>query len=175
MYVEAFESLFRAHYGDLLRFAVRRVGVDAAGDVVADVFAVAWRRRDIVPAGAERLWLFGVAANVVANEQRSELRRKGLATRLAGERLTVPADVIDPSDSVSTAIVVRAALNRLTPAEQEALRLTEWDQLDIDEAAQVACCSRSTFRVRLHRARRHLAARLDEQEQASQRLEDVIA
>jgi RNA polymerase sigma-70 factor, ECF subfamily len=80
---DRFESLFRANYDDLLRFAVRRVGSDAAADVVAEVFAVAWRRRDAVPDGAERLWLFGVAANVVANERRSRQPRNRLARRVA--------------------------------------------------------------------------------------------
>src|SRR5579859_601782 len=80
-----FESMFRAHYDDLTRFALRRVGPDAAADVVADVFAVAWRRRQDVPAGAERLWLFGVAANVIANEHRSAQRRTRLLRRITAE------------------------------------------------------------------------------------------
>jgi predicted DNA-binding protein (UPF0251 family) len=51
-------------------------------------------------------------------------------------------------------------LGTLPWLEREALRLVEWEQLDMGEAAQVAGCSSATFRVRLHRARRHLAARL---------------
>jgi RNA polymerase sigma factor (sigma-70 family) len=160
----AFESLFRANYDDLVRFAIRRVGPDAATDVVADVFLVAWRRRDVVPAGQERLWLFGVAAKVVTNERRSQLRRTRLARRVAGERLAPAQETLDPSDAVSTGALVRSMLATLTPAEQETLRLTEWEQLDIGEAAQVAGCSRAAFRVRLHRARRHLVARLAELE-----------
>jgi RNA polymerase sigma-70 factor (ECF subfamily) len=55
---------------------------------------------------------------------------------------------------------VRAVLSKLSTADQEALRLTEWEQLSIDEAAQVLGVSRTAFKVRLHRARRRLAARL---------------
>ena len=39
----AVDELFAAHHADLLRYAVRRVGADAAPDVVADVFVVVCR------------------------------------------------------------------------------------------------------------------------------------
>jgi RNA polymerase sigma-70 factor (ECF subfamily) len=51
-------------------------------------------------------------------------------------------------------------LHELAPAEREALRLTEWERLTPAEAARVTGCSAATFRVRLHRARRHFAAHL---------------
>jgi DNA-directed RNA polymerase specialized sigma24 family protein len=38
-----FERLFASHYAELTRFAQRRVGGDAASDVVAETFLVAWR------------------------------------------------------------------------------------------------------------------------------------
>lgn len=72
---EAFEAIFRAHHDELLRFAVRRVGEDAAADVVADVFLVAWRRRREVPTDAVRLWLFGIAVSLIRTERRGQLRR----------------------------------------------------------------------------------------------------
>lgn len=153
----AFEAAFRANHDDLFRYAVRRVGPDAADDLVADVFLVAWRRRAEVPAGAERLWLFGVAANLVANVRRGQARRERLLTRMAGEPVD---DERDLGEAVSAAAQVRAVLATLSDLEQEALRLTEWEQLALGEAAQVAGCSQATFRVRLHRARRRLAARL---------------
>jgi RNA polymerase sigma-70 factor (ECF subfamily) len=55
--VARFEQLFAAHYGDLMRFATRRVGADAAGDVVSSTFLIAWRRLADVPAGQGRAWL----------------------------------------------------------------------------------------------------------------------
>lgn len=169
----SFDALVRAHHRDLLRFATRRVGPDAAADVVGEVLVVAWRRRDVMPSGAERVWLFGVAAKVIANEKRGAARRERLTHRMGAE----PAIPSDPGETVTTGLVVRAALATLPPAEQEALRLSEWEQLTTDEAAQVAGCSRATFRVRLHRARRHLAARLGEPapERETTQGQDVIA
>jgi RNA polymerase sigma-70 factor, ECF subfamily len=61
---------------------------------------------------------------------------------------------------VAERLAVLAALATLRPDDQEALRLTEWEQLDIAAAAQVMGCSAATFRVRLHRARRRFAGAL---------------
>jgi RNA polymerase sigma-70 factor (ECF subfamily) len=121
---------------------------------------IAWRRRGEYSSEDARLWLFGVAHHVVANERRSALRRERLAERARQEAATRPA-VADSDETDGQR--VRALLETLPPAEQEALRLIEWDQLDIDEASRVTGCSRATFRVRLHRARRRFARLLADQ------------
>jgi RNA polymerase sigma-70 factor (ECF subfamily) len=154
----AFEAMFRAHHDDLYRYAVRRVGPDAAADVVAEVFLVAWHRRADIPADAARLWLFGVASNRVLKEYRSAGRRAGLSSRLASEARP-PAP--DPFEELDTVRLVQQALDRLPVSDQEALRLTQWDRLSTAEAAVVVGCSAPTFRVRLHRARRRFATALD--------------
>jgi len=61
------ESLWAAHYTDLLAFAFRRVGDRlAAEDVVAETFLVAWRRVEAIPTDEARTWLFAVANKVIA-------------------------------------------------------------------------------------------------------------
>ncbi len=147
----AVDELFAAYYADLLRYAARRVGPDAAPDVVAEVFVVVCRRATDVPADAPRAWLFGVASRVVANQLRGERRRLRLRARLAAEPFP---------DAAPEHHHVHRALARLRPAEQEVLRLAEWDQLDAAEAAAVLGCSRGAYRVRLHRARRNFAEAL---------------
>jgi len=149
-----FTALFAAHYPDLLRYAIRRVGADAAQDVVADVFLVAWRRRHELPTDSTRLWLFGVAARTVANHVRAEVRQERLRLRLIATADRADRGGDDDADTV------HAALERLSPREQEVLRLTEWEQLTPAEAAVVLGCSPAALRVRLHRARRRLAAEL---------------
>jgi RNA polymerase sigma-70 factor (ECF subfamily) len=52
------------------------------------------------------------------------------------------------------------ALAALSPDDREALVLVGWDGLRPAEAARVLGCAPSTFRVRLLRARRRLAAEL---------------
>jgi RNA polymerase sigma-70 factor, ECF subfamily len=53
------------------------------------------------------------------------------------------------------------AIAALSKREREALLLVAWEDLDPSRAAQVVGCSAAAFRVRLHRARRHVAAALD--------------
>ena len=65
--MERFETLFVTNRLDILKYLVRRcVDTDEAADALAETFIVAWRRIDVVPDGLEgRLWLFGVARNVL--------------------------------------------------------------------------------------------------------------
>lgn len=154
---ERFEELFEAHYAELTRFAARRVGADAAGDIVSGTFLIAWRRLADLPTEHPQAWLYATARHVVANELRGRARRDRLAAR-AG--IPGDADVEDHADQVSEQLRVRGVLAALSAADQEVLRLTEWDGLDVAEAAIVLGCSRTALKVRLHRARRRFAARL---------------
>jgi RNA polymerase sigma-70 factor (ECF subfamily) len=150
---ERFERLFRASYGAVRAFALRRAPHDVAQDVVAETFLVAWRRLDDVPADALP-WLYGVARRVLANERRSAGRRAALARRLALE--PAPAEPAEHD-----AGLLRAALARLPERQREALMLTAWEELSGARAARAAGCSAATFAVRLHRARVRLAAELE--------------
>ncbi|HEX6027222.1 MAG TPA: sigma factor-like helix-turn-helix DNA-binding protein [Solirubrobacter sp.] len=62
---------------------------------------------------------------------------------------------------------LRDALAMLKPIDREALRLTAWEGLSAERAATAAGCSRATFDVRLHRARRRLADALPRIEEQS--------
>ncbi|WP_084557231.1 RNA polymerase sigma factor [Hamadaea tsunoensis] len=159
-----FEELYRAHYAELTRFAARRVGADTAGDVVAGTFLVAWRRLSEIPADHPRAWLFATARLVIANELRARTRRDRLSARASA---AAPAHVDDHATEVDERVRVRAVLAELSPADQEVLRLTEWEGLDVTEAALVLGCSRTALKVRLHRARRRFAQRLAATESAA--------
>ena len=158
---EQFAPLYQAHYENILRYAARRVGPEGAHDVAAETFLVAWRRRDRVPkATGEALpWLYGVARQVVANEQRGRRRQERLQERLrhVGRREVITQDHL-PHLAENSQIL--QAMRRLSPRDQEALRLIGWEELEIQDAALVVGCSARTFSVRLHRARRRLAAAL---------------
>ena len=160
IYRGRFESCFREHHARLLAFTMRRVsGREAAEDVVADTFAVAWRRRDRIPDGPLP-WLYAVAANVIADQYRSTRRRHDLGRRLAHEARDEVSGS-DPAESLARREAFSTAFAQLEEHEREVLRLVAWDGLEVREAAQVLGCSQGAFRVRLHRARRKLARRLD--------------
>ncbi|MEV0271276.1 sigma-70 family RNA polymerase sigma factor [Hamadaea sp. NPDC050747] len=152
-----FEALFDAHYAELTRFATRRVGADAAGDIVAHTFLIAWRRFAELPPDHARAWLYSTARHVIANELRGRTRREKLAAKAATGH---DAEGADPSGLVDERLRVRAVLAELSPADQEVLRLVEWEGLDVAEAALVLRCTRTALKVRLHRARKRFAQRL---------------
>jgi RNA polymerase sigma-70 factor, ECF subfamily len=158
---DRFKAMYDQHYPAVLRYAARRVGAEAARDIAADTFLAAWRRLDRVPAGEPLAWLYATARNCLANELRRQDRRERLDARIRAEatrRRAVAGP--EPSERVADRLAVLAALAALRPNDQEALRLIEWEQLDVAAAAQVMGCSAATFRVRLHRARRRFARAL---------------
>lgn len=155
---EWFEELFRRHHGAVRAFCLRRAGPEA-DDVLAEVFAVAWRKRDDVPDPALP-WLYAVAAREVLHGHRSQGRRAGYEKQVAGWR----NDRVDEFESVDERLSahspVRAAMELLRPDDAAILRLWAWEELSSIEIATVLGISRTTARVRLHRARSRLEAHL---------------
>ncbi len=78
------EELWRAHHREVLAYCRRRIAPEEASEVAAEVFAVAWRRLDSVPA-EPRAWLLGVARRLLANRRRAATRRARLLDRIRGE------------------------------------------------------------------------------------------
>lgn len=154
-----FEAIYAATFSHILGYAVRRCDcAEDAADVVAETFAIAWRRMADVPPGDQaRLWLYGVARNVLANHRRGMVRRHDLSVALAGE----VADLYEPSaeDSAEFGTVGRI-FRDLPEDDRELLSLVAWEDLDHGEIAKVLGCSRNAVRIRLHRARKRLAGEL---------------
>jgi RNA polymerase sigma-70 factor (ECF subfamily) len=63
---ERFEGLFRATYPAVRAYALRRSAPEAAKDVVAETFLVAWRRLDEVPEDALP-WLYGTESTATSS------------------------------------------------------------------------------------------------------------
>jgi RNA polymerase sigma-70 factor (ECF subfamily) len=168
-----FRVLFDEHLADLWRFARRRVGSAAdADDIAADTFAVAWRRRDQLPPGPDlRLWLFGVARNLVANHRRTETRRRRLHLRLVATHRSAQIHEADSNP------VLGAALAALSDGEREVLVMRCWDGLAVHEIATLLGCTPNAVSLRLHKARRRLAERLAQKDPAGagQVADDPIA
>lgn len=154
-----FEALYAEYYGRVLGYVVRRAPATVAGDVVADVFLVAWRRLDQVP--DEPLpWLLGVARKTLANERRGVRRRVALSEALAQRGSNEEHTELALNDEMQ---VLADAVNRLAETDRELLRLVAWDGLKTREAAKVLGISHPACRVRLHRLRRRLAREIADQ------------
>ena len=134
------EALFSAHAGAVRAYARRRIGAGAADDTVSEVFVVAWRRLEDVADDALP-WLLGCARRDVALQKR-------LSVSTAGVRI---------EDRI-----LALALASLSDRDREVLLLVAWEGLEPAKAARVLGCSRNALAVRLHRARRRLAAALDQ-------------
>jgi RNA polymerase sigma-70 factor (ECF subfamily) len=147
-----FEALFHDHADAVLAYARRRTDRDTAEEIVGETFTVAWRRLGEVPDPALP-WLLGVARRALANSRRSSSRQRTLALRLVHQP---QHGAEDPTGEIDASLSARLALQRLSPAEREAIELLAWEGLSSAEAAEVLGCSRSVFAVRVHRARRHL-------------------
>lgn len=153
---QRFEEVYAANRGPILGYVLRRTGnPHDAADAAAETFLTAWRRLDDVPPGDQaRLWLYGVARRVLANQQRGEHRRSELADRLRAELATG----YRAPEYAGELAGIAAAFRSLPEADRELLALVGWEGLDNGQAAAVLGCSRNAVRIRLHRARRRLAS-----------------
>lgn len=152
-----FRALYGEHQPDVLAYFLRRLSRDDAVDATADVFLTAWRRIDDVPSSPEaRLWLFGVARNVLRNHQRSLRRRGRLWVKLA-------ITWVD-SDPLPETVLLRReedrevidTLDRLRPQDREVLTLRLWEEASFDDIAAVMRCSRHAAEQRYGRALQRL-------------------
>jgi RNA polymerase sigma-70 factor, ECF subfamily len=150
---ERFEALYADHASAVLAYARRRTSPGNADDVLAEVFLTAWRRLDDIPPSS-RVWLFGVARRVLANQRRGQGRQSALQLRLADSspRVTGGEDLADER--------VLRALEGLSEKDREVLLLLGWEGLSNQDAARALGIRAGTFAVRLHRARGHFAAAL---------------
>lgn len=147
------EALFVAHASAVYRYARSRLPAAEAEDVVAEVFAVAWRKGELPD--NPRAWLLGVARRVMANQVRAQQRRIALVERVRAH--PVPAGQ-DGARLVGELDELRRALALLRPADREVIALLAAAELSTPEVAQVLGCTTATAATRVHRARRRLRA-----------------
>lgn len=149
---DAFVALFETHWGDVYRFARRRLrGDDAAHDVAAETFTVAWRRLDSIPAGHALPWLYRTAGNVLANRARTARRQDRLSAKLDGQPRPIRQD---PGDAVIENAALADAFASLDDDARELLRLVAWEGLSHADIAGVLGVSTNAVALRVSRARR---------------------
>jgi RNA polymerase sigma-70 factor (ECF subfamily) len=155
-----FERLFADHYPAIAGYLLRRCpGQQDAEDAAAEVFAIAWRRLDDLPPPPEvRLWLFGAARRVLANQQRAARRRDRLWHKLRDRSPVEAQAAVDPTAGGDVA----RALAALRASDRELLTLVAWEGLEVGEIARLLCVSSPVVSRRLYRARQRFAEALQE-------------
>lgn len=149
------QGLVEDNAPDLLAYFVRRVEVaEDAADLLNDVLLVIWRKESSIPAGPTeaRMWMFGVARNVLSTHRRASGRRSALHDRLKAQ-LAEPSNGDSQDDEAPD---VRAALVQLDPLDQELIRLLFWDGFTQAQVAVLLRMPEGTVRSRTHRARQRL-------------------
>jgi RNA polymerase sigma-70 factor (ECF subfamily) len=163
---DAFSEFYRRHAQRVLGFAARRLGdPEEVADAVAMIFvAVAESAAGFQPdRGRAVSWLYGLAANVVAEQRRRGAREARALARLSGRALVEPDDYADLERAIDAAAQARGlyeAMDTLPGGERAVLELVALEQFTIREVAVTLGIRPGTARVRLARARRRLRERL---------------
>jgi RNA polymerase sigma-70 factor, ECF subfamily len=150
--VETVDSLFRAHYGRLVRALTLACGDhEVAADAVQEAFVKAhlhWRRIQQYddPVG----WIRRVAINRLHDDHRRQSRKGKALQRLAGERTAVP---VEQNGFDSNLPMILAQL----PKQQRiAMALFYVDELSIAEVASALKVSEGAVKSYLHQGRARL-------------------
>jgi RNA polymerase sigma-70 factor (ECF subfamily) len=156
--VDDLETMFRAHYGRLVRALTLVAGSqEAAADAVQEAFVKAhlnWRRvqRYDDPVG----WIRRVAINKLRDESRRKVRKDRAVERLQGE---VRDDGVQWSDGADAS----ALLAELPRQQRLAIALFYVEGLSVAEVAETLGLSDGAVRFHLHQGRARLRGLVDGQ------------
>jgi RNA polymerase sigma-70 factor (ECF subfamily) len=155
---ERFGLIYDRHFPGIYRYIASRLGPDDAGDLTAETFIDAFRRRaSFDPArGSVRPWLFGIASRLVAQHRRAEARRYRALARAPAE-----PDPGGHDDRVAARVSAQArreplmrALAGLSDDDRDVLLLVALGGLSYQEVAAALSIPLGTVASRLSRARR---------------------
>lgn len=163
---ERFGAIFDAHFAEIHRYVVSRLGPSAADDVVAETFLTAFRNRSRydVSRGGVRTWMYGIATNLISRQRRFELR----SLRAMGRQGAEPPAESHESRVVSsvTARAMQPALARaiasLNDGDRDVLLLVALADLNHEEVAAALGIPYGTVGSRLSRARKKVRAALSD-------------
>lgn len=156
------EALYRDAGPAVLAYLARRTNPDHAADLFSEVLVVLWRRRADLPSDDQaRLWLFGVARNVLLSHHRRAVRHRAVAEAVARELAVAHAAAPETDDRV----VLLKALATLNDADREIVQLSSWEQLTSTEIGGLLSIPPETVRTRLRRARAKLRGVLEQDDQ----------
>jgi RNA polymerase sigma factor (sigma-70 family) len=162
----SFSEIYDRHGPAILRFLVRRVGPEAAEQLIGDTFRIAFERRESFDQTRENAcpWLYGIATNLLRGHRRSEARRLRATSRLSRAASTDDAGedrVIAAADAEALLPAVADALLDLPDAEREVLLLFAWEGLPYEDIAVALDVPVGTVRSRLNRGRRRIRELLE--------------
>lgn len=162
---DLFAVIFDRHAPYVHRYLARRLGREAADDLVAETFLAAFgkRKRYDTTRPDARPWLYGIATNLVGQHRRDEVKQFKLRNAVGPE-----PDVASHAERVVAQVAAQAmgrmlgtALAELSTGDRDVLLLIAWEGLTYDEVAVALGIPVGTVRSRLNRARKQVRAVLD--------------
>ncbi|WP_433327830.1 RNA polymerase sigma factor [Spirillospora sp. CA-294931] len=161
---EWFSVLFDRHGHRIHDYAARRLGVQAAEDIVAETFFAAFRQRHAYDQtrSLARPWLYGIATNLIARHRRTEERYYRTLHRTGDDPVDLPMDdaVLERVAAQNLERPLAGALAGLSRGDRDVLLLVAWGDLTYEEVADALGLRIGTVRSRLHRARRKVRSAL---------------
>jgi RNA polymerase sigma factor (sigma-70 family) len=159
----AFDELYRRYHSRLTRFLsklARRPPL--IEEVLNDTLMVVWERPDSFN-GASKLstWVFAIAYR----KAMKALRRQDepIEDPRADERTSPDANPEDDFGHRRRRALLRAAMDKLSPAHRAVVDFTNYQEMGYREIAGIMGCPVNTVKTRMFHARRHLRAQLDGQ------------
>jgi RNA polymerase sigma factor (sigma-70 family) len=160
--VDAASELYERYSHQLLGYCLHQLGSrEEAEDAVQTTFMNAFRglARGIVPE-CEQAWLFKIAHNVCLSRRRSSWRRGRVE---APNNLEVLQEIVPAKEKIADELIpLQDVLEELPVNQRRAILLREWQGLSYREVADELGVSQAAVETLIFRARRSLAAGLQE-------------
>ena len=159
---EALKPLFSRYAPLVFHMASQSLDPGTAEEIVQDVFLSVWRKAQTFDPkkGSFRPWLMQIAHYRMLNELRARSRRPRLDPDADAEILDRVRDMRDePAEAAWQSFrksAVRAAVNRLPPAQRQALSLAYFDDLSHDQVAVALKLPLGTVKTRIRSAAQKL-------------------
>ncbi len=153
---QEFNDLFRSYLSETSRFIARRTKAEDVEDLAADLFALAWQKRDSIPKGLELPWLYKSARYLISNHNRKQQGRTSILATLQAPQSAPSAESIALAD-----IELADAWKGLSTKEKEILSLWAFEGLEPKQLAVALEKSENACAIALSRAKSKLTQLLN--------------
>ncbi len=133
---------------------------DTVQDVLLTVHAI---RHTYDPARPFGPWLVAIARRRIADRLRRQVRWRSRETALEPEHESLAAPEAMSAETLSEALSVRDAVERLPVGQRKAITLTKLQEMSLQQASAASGMSIAALKVATHRALKNLRKTLGQQ------------
>ncbi|MCH5303288.1 MAG: RNA polymerase sigma factor [Ruminococcus sp.] len=169
---KCFEELYKLYYNKIYALALITMKNEAdAEDVLQLTFINAWKYiSQIEDVSAFNTWI----QRITQNQCYSQLRKKKISVSIEDDEntevLELESDFILPeayADNADLSARLMKVIYNLSEVQRQTILLFYYEQLSVEEIAEVMNCSEGTVKSRLYLARKGIKTEIEEQERKS--------